>query len=68
MKWTKLIEVDKMDKIKIHSFSNVYFPTCFIQNKLRNRRRLQTASKLVMAYTMLNSKYKNLGPEVYEDC
>ena len=28
---------------------------------------MQTASKLVIAHTMLNSKNKNLGPETYED-
>lgn len=38
-----------------------------IQNKLRNRLGLQTATKIVSVFKMLNSKDRNLGPKACED-
>lgn len=45
------------------SIERIFSNFSLIQNKLRNRLGLQTASKLVMAYKMLNSKDKQLDLE-----
>lgn len=49
------------------SIERIFSNFSLVQTKLRNRLGLQTATKLVMAYKMLNSKDRNLGPEACED-